>query len=219
MAEHRPPRASAHVYASFPAKGKIPEEARPAVLAFLVLRRRVSEAHQAHRDAVAQLPAATGEDRAALADLVLSGGSSATFDYPATTAAKRKIEHTKADFDVLQNLIGQAYIDAVNAAQRAAEDGMAIAEQDTVTATIGYQQAITAVEEARRAYLDALGLRFFWAHLTEQGQAMAGAGAGDQLILKRGPITRIDDHTFKAMRSDAQAHTRIDGTGEALTTW
>jgi hypothetical protein len=219
MAVVRGPRASSHNVATFPRAEKIPEAARPAVLAFLALRHRISEARQAHRNAVAQLPAATDQDRDALTDLVIEGGSSATFAYPATTAAKKNIEHTKADLDVLERLIGQTYMDAVYATQKVAEEGTATAEQDIQTATAAYLDAIDTVQNARRAYLDALGLRFFWAYLTEHGDAMAGAGTGDQFVLKRGPITRIDDHTFKAMRSDAQAHTRIDGTQEALTSW
>jgi hypothetical protein len=215
----RSPIASDHRHASFPHMAKIPDEAKPAVLAFLALRRRIADARQVHRDAVTQLPAAIEKDREALTNLVLDGGTSANFDYPATTQAKKAIEHAKADVDVLEGLIGQTYIEAVVAAQKVSEEGAARAKQETVAAAIAYQQAITDVEQARRAYLDAIGLRFFWAHLNEQGHAMAGAGAGDQFVLKRGPITRIDDHTFRAMRSDAQAHTRIDGTQEALPSW
>lgn len=213
------PDAHKHQRATFPPMDNIPEAARPQVLAFLLLRRRLNEAQQAYRDALAQLEPAIAKDRSDLADIVLEGGTSATFGYPATAEAKKAIEHARADLDVLKEHIGSVYVSAVYAVQRVAEEGAADADTDIVSATADYLVAIDNVENARRAYLNALGLRYFWDHLTERGEAFASAGNGDQFVLKRGPITRVDSHTFKALRSDAQAHTRLDGAQDSYSTW
>jgi hypothetical protein len=219
MHTHPGPHASRHKQASLPPIDKIPDTARTDVLAFLALRRRIADAERAARTARAALKDAVQQDRDDLTDHIAGGGSSATFEYPRTTAAKKEIESTTKDLEVLNDLTGRQYVAMVYCLQEGADQGAAIAQQDIDPTATAYLQAIDAAEQARRNYLAAIGLRYFWAHLIERGNALATAGNGDQVVLKRGPITRVDSHTFKALRSDAQAHTRIEGTSEAASIW
>jgi hypothetical protein len=215
-----------HKGASFPPREKIPTPALDAVEKFLATRVRLADAARAAADAKRALTTATDTDRAALDEHVAAGGTSATFDYPATTEAKKAIEHTAADAQSLARIIGKDfYLPAVEALKQHADEGRQVADHDIEATATQYREAIDTAEQARRAYLDALGLRYFWDYLQGQHQCLATAGNADQITLaprpggRAGPITRIDDHTFKAMRSDAQAHTRLDGNSEHLTAW
>lgn len=209
MARAMGPTAAMYRRASFPAYDKIPEPARAQVLALSVLLRRETAADQAFNAAKAGLKDAIAEDRQALADLVIEGGSSAEFDYPATTAAKKAIAHRGEDRNILRDLLGQAYVKAVEAVRRVADEGEATADADVEATAAAYIEAIDRTEQARRAYLNALGLRYFWAHLDKQGDALANVGNGDEIVLARGPITRVDRGAFARLRDDAQAHTRL----------
>lgn len=213
------PQASHHGFASFPETGKIPAPARPAVEKFLDMRRRRLEIQTQQGQAGASLKPALDADRAALDQHVLAGGSAATFTYEHTTAAKKAIEVAEADAEVMDRLLGPAYLEAVEALKSCTPQGLASAEADIQATQPAYLQAIEVAEQARREYLAAVGLRYFWAYLNESHMCLATAGTSDQIVLKRGPVTRVDSHTFGALRSDAKTHTRIDGTSEASSTW
>lgn len=210
---------SDHMFASFPSNENLPESARPAVEAFLNMRVRVAEAGDAVQDAVRALATLREKDKADLIQHVIDGGSAATFDTTKTRAAQAAIDHARADAEILEKQLGPLYMAAFNAVEAAAAEGTPAADTATLAAHTIYTAAIEATERARRDYLEAVGLRFFWAHLADGHQAMATAGLSDQLILNDGPITRVDDAVFSALRADAQAHTRIDGTSSVRSTW
>jgi hypothetical protein len=218
------PKPQDHPQASFPEMDKIPEPARASVEKFLQLRERLADANEAWGEAMRAMDKATREDQVALDAHIADGCSSATFDYPATKAVKAAIDVAQADRQALERLIAAAYLDAVRTLQANVKAGRATATEDIEAAHADYLEAIGQVEAARRAYLRALGLKFFYEHLAARGVALATAGYQDQLILMRvgagsGPITRIDSSTFSAMRSDAQAHERMSGDAEHRVIW
>lgn len=213
------PQAAHHTFASFPEPDKIPEPARQAVAKFLEMRRRRLEIQTQQGEAGASLKPALDADRAALDQHVLDGGSAATFTYVHTNAAKKAIEVADADAETMDRLLGPAYLQAAHALKSCIPQGMAAAEADIQATQPAYLEAIEAAEQARRDYLSAVGLRYFWAYLDESHMCHATAGTSDQMVLKHGPVTRVDSHTFGALRSDARTHTRIDGTGPASDTW
>jgi hypothetical protein len=212
-------RATDHQHATFPAPDKIPPSAREAVDDFLNLRVRISDAQEAVRDAYRSLADAKQKEDQELKQHIRNGGTTDTFERTATRAGQQAIEDAQQDHRVLKELIGPAYLAAMHALEAAAAQGIATADADVAAAAPAYRAAIEATAQARRAYLNAVGLRYFWAHLTEQHQAMAGAGQRDELVLKGGPITRVDDGTFSSLRSDAETHTRIDGASRAAANW
>ncbi|WP_119581058.1 hypothetical protein [Streptomyces europaeiscabiei] len=213
------PQAGHHTFASFPEPDKIPEPARAAVEKFLEMRRRRLQIQTQQGKAGASLKPALEADRAALDQHVLDGGSAATFAYEHTNAAKKAIEVAEADAEVMDRLLGPAYLQAAHALKACIPQGLAAAETDIQATQPAYLEAIEAAEQARREYLAAVGLRYFWAYLDESHMCISTAGASDQMVLKGGPVTRVDSHTFGALRSDAKTHTRIDGTSEAASTW
>ena len=218
---YRPPwpRKSDHAIASFPAEDKIPAPARAAVEAFLNMRVRLSDADDAIREANRTLTEANESESRGLLEHLRQGGTADTFERPSTEAAQTALAHAQQEHKALGVLIGETYMEAMAALKTAAPAGTATAQADVTITHRAYLAAIEAVAQARRNYLAAIGLRYFWAHLTEQGEAIAGAGQGDVIALKDGPITRADDGTLAMLRSDAQAHTRIDGTSPATSSW
>lgn len=213
------PRKSDHALASFPAEEKIPQPARPALDAFLNMRVRLADAEDAIQQANRSLTEANDSESRGLLEHLRQGGTADTFERPSTEAARTTLAHAKQEHAALKVLIGETYMDAMKALQGAAPAGAATAQADITTAHRAYVTAIETAEQARRAYLQAVGLRYFWAHLTEYGEAMAGAGQADVIAFRDGPITRVDDGTFALLRSDAKAHTRIDGTSPAANAW
>lgn len=219
-----PPKPQDHPQATFPETSKIPEPARDSVEKFLNLRVRYADANRAWTEAMQGMDKATLADREALDAHIAEGGSSATFDYPATTAVKKVIDVALADREALERLIVAAYLDANRTLQRNLSAGREIAEADIEASHAVYVEAIQQVEAARRAYLGALGLKFFWEHLNARGQLLATAGYQDQLILMRigrgsGPITKVDSTTFTLLRADAQTHERMSGDAEYRVAW
>lgn len=219
MAEQRWPQAADHTHASFPAMDKIPESARAAVDDFLNMRVRIADATDAVRQAHLDLANAMQKENQALKQHIHDGGTTSSFERIATKAGNEAIDNANQDYKVLKELIGPTYLAAMEALKAAAAEGIATAEADLEATTPVYLNSIDTVEQARRDYLAAIGLRYFWSYLLEGHQAMAIAGARDQFVLRNGPVTRVDDHTFSAMRSDAKAHTRISGTNAASSTW
>ncbi|MDQ0684854.1 hypothetical protein QFZ56_003817 [Streptomyces achromogenes] len=212
-------RAADHQHATFPAPEDIPASARKAVDDFLNLRVRISDAQGAVREAHRSLADAKQTEDQELRQHIRNGGTTDTFERTATRAGRQAIEDAQQDYQVLKELIGPAYLAAMYALEAGAAQGIAAADAAVAATAPAYLAAIEATAQARRAYLNAVGLRYFWAYLTQQHQAMAGAGQSDELVLKDGPITRVDDGTFSALRSDAQTHTRINGTSAAANTW
>lgn len=219
MAEQRWPQAADHTHATFPAADKIPEPARVAVDDFLNMRVRIADATDTVRQAHLDLANAMQEENQALKQHIHDGGTTSSFERIASKAGNEAIDNANQDYKVLKELIGPTYLAAMDALKAAAAEGIATAEADLETTTPTYLNSIDQAEQARRDYLAAIGLRYFWSYLLEGHQAIAIAGARDQFVLRGGPITRIDGHTFSAMRSDAQAHSRIVGTSAASSTW
>lgn len=213
------PQPDHHNFASFPPRDKIPAQALPAVEEFLALRVRRADIQRQQQQAAAALKPAIDTDQAALDEHVLAGGSAATFTYQNTETAKKAITDAAADMDVIERTMGKVYLKAAYALKGSIDDGVTTAEADIDTTHTAYLQAIDAVEQARRAYLQAVGLRYFWTYLDESHLCMANGGTGDQIVLARGPITKVDSHTFAAMRSDAKTHTRLRGDSEAASVW
>lgn len=213
------PIKSDHALASFPPEDKIPKPARAALDAFLTMRVRVSDAEDAVKDANRTLTEANNAESRGLVEHLREGGTADTFERPKTQAAQTALAHAKQEHQALKVLIGESFLNAMEALRKVAVGGAAIAQADVGTTHRAYADAIEAVEQTRRAYIQAIGLRYFWAYLTEEGKAMAHAGQMDVIALRDGPITRADDGTFALLRSDAQAHTRIDGTRSAASSW
>jgi hypothetical protein len=213
------PQPDHHNFASFPPREKIPAEGLAPVEEFLALRVRRAEIQGQQREAAAALKTAVDTDQAALDEHVLAGGSAATFTYEHTERAKKAIADAAADMDVIERTMGKVYVKAVYALKGCTDNGVTLAETDIEETQAAYLKAINEVEQARRTYLEAVGLRYFWAYLDESHMCMATGGSGDQIVLARGPITKVDSHTFAAMRSDAKAHTRLNGDSEASSTW
>ncbi|MEU6339956.1 hypothetical protein ABZ883_03270 [Streptomyces sp. NPDC046977] len=213
------PRKGDHIHASFPELHNIPEPARAAVDNFLNMRVRVAEAQDAYREAHLALGDAKQKEDQRLKQHIIDGGTTATFERTATREGQAAIDNAHQDYQVLKELIAPAYLQAMNALESVALDGAAHAQQEVEATAPAYLAAIEAAERARRDYLNAVGLRYFWAFLTEQHQAVAGAGMSDVIILREGPITRVDDGVFAMLRSDAKTHTRIDGTSTATSSW
>jgi hypothetical protein len=217
MSNH--PKPQDHEHANFPHEDKIPDGARDAVESFLQLRERAAEALEAHGTALRSLDQAIKDDRAGLDEHIVGGGSSVTFGYPATNAAQDAIKHASADRESLQRLLGEAYLKAAHTLLVHTDEGIATAQADIVATAQRYSDAIATTEQARRDYLAAIGLRFFWSHLTEQGECMANTGTNDQVITARGPITKVDSTTFTLMRLDAQTHERMTDKQDRLNMW
>lgn len=212
-------RRSDHEHATFPPDEYIPASALEAVTEFINLRVRIEEAEEQRRLATRKLPDAANTDKAGLDKHVLAGGSASTFTYPNTTEAKKAIEDATADVEALKRVIGPAYVKAAEELRHVAPQGTRQANERIATTRETYKRAIEATHTARRAYLESVGLLYFWEHLAARGECIGGAGNSDQIFLARGPITRIDGEIFKAMHSDADAHTRLDGQIGALSTW
>jgi hypothetical protein len=210
---------SDHEHANFPADQHIPAPALEVVTAFLNLRVRLDEAEEQRSLATRKLADATAKDQAALDQHVLNGGSASTFTYENTTAAKQAIIDAGADIEALKRVIGPAYVKAAQALQSVLPQGKAQAKGLIEETQQAYLSAITTMQEARRAYLEAVGLMYFWEHLQARGECIGNAGYSDQINLARGPITRVDGEIFKVLNLDAQAHTRLDGQLGHRPTW
>ncbi|GAA2346734.1 hypothetical protein OKJ48_39395 [Streptomyces kunmingensis] len=211
-------RRGDHEWASFPADEHIPAPAIQAVTDFINLRVRGEEAEEQRSLATRKLSEATAKDRAALDEHVLNGGSASTFTYENTAAAKKAIVDAEADADALKRVIGPAYLKAAAALQDVIPQGKEQAAQLIEQGRQAYTAAIGALAETRRAYLEGVGLMYFWECLHSRGECVGNAGYGDQINMARGPITRVDAEIFKVLHSDAQAHTRLPGQQQNTTT-
>ncbi|MFI8422858.1 hypothetical protein [Streptomyces sp. NPDC085479] len=207
------PVKSDHTHATFPAMQYIPDEARPALDAFLDMRVKLSDAEEAMHTAARALATANDAEQKGLLTHLRAGGTAETYERPDTQAKQEALTHARQEAHAYKQLIGEEYLTAMRALSKAAPQGAAQASEELETTHKAYVDAIEEAATARRNYLRAVGLRFFWSHLSAEGNAIAGVGELDAIVLKTGPITRIDDGTFSAMRNDAKAHTRMDDTG------
>lgn len=213
-------RPDQHTNARFPALDKIPEQARGAVQEYLKIRARLAAARQAHATGHLDLKTGIQADRAALEQHIADGGSTSTFTYTRTEAAKKAIIDADADAELLDVIAGKAYLKTVGALKTPScmTEGKETADTAVQAAHREYTAAISELRAKRQAYLDAVALSCFWHQLAEQNLCIASSGM-DQIIIGPKPLTRVDNALLSALQSDAQAHTRIDGTSEAADTW
>ncbi|MGH3769482.1 MAG: hypothetical protein ACRDTX_30775 [Pseudonocardiaceae bacterium] len=196
---------SSAAYAQFPALVSLPRAAREPIEAFLKLRDRRADASAACSDAQAAVKQAELADAAGLLEHVRAGGRA--YEFRGTTdAAVRNVGFAQADVNALDKLLSEQYHKTARALQGIHDQGAELAATAAEKAATRYSDAITAMASARQDYINAIGVILFWRHLVEKGVSITPGG--DQIHLRRGPITKVDNTTLSVLRMDAQTHER-----------
>lgn len=201
-----PPRVDPVLGASFPPLDTLPADAAQAVAQLQELYVRQADATEARAEAHAALEAARKADAAALFEHVKAGGTAADF-VSSSRPLQKALDDAQTDVDLISRLVSDQVVTTCGQVQQCHDEGAPMAAQAAEEAAQCYQQAINDVIEARREYLGACSGIFFWRNIMEKGQAVVSGG--DQIITRRGPITKIDHSLIQCLRLDAETHTRL----------
>ncbi|MGH3548400.1 MAG: hypothetical protein ACRDQU_09870 [Pseudonocardiaceae bacterium] len=190
---------------TFPPAGSLPKAAREPMEKLANLRDRMAAANTALSEARTAVEAARLADAAALLEHVRGGGKAAEFK-PGMDKALKDLAYAQADVDMLSRLLTEQTYATIRAVQRLHEEGRVIADTAAEKAAARYNQAISELESARQDYLSAAGLIVFWRYMVEKGIAVTTGG--HEIVLSRGPITKVDHTTIQLLRMDAATHDR-----------
>jgi hypothetical protein len=197
--------SGAYSYAQFPPLKDLPDTAHEPIEAVMALRTRKADVQIRRSEAHQELEAARRADVLALKDHVAAGGSSSTFQGSAPSV-EQDIRHLDADLQAIDQLLREQYVRTCKALQAVVDEGVDLARRNTSNAQKRYANAINELEAARQSYLASCGVELFWRYLMAKGDCVVQGG--DQIVMRRGLITKVDSTTVRLLRDDAQTHER-----------